>query len=119
MKRALLAAALAAAAWPAGARQVDPAPYAPLIERYADACHALSATECEIARPVGSEDAARLACLFDELDRRAGDGTAAAHVGWAEGFAATGQPPADGFPASLGQQEILVRSLIACGADTR
>ena len=114
--RALLLAAflLSAAAAPAAARQVDPAPYAPLIARYVAACQQFSATECEFAEPPSAEDAARLACLFDELERRAGEGTAEAHVAWAERYAAAGEMPATGFPSTIGQQQVLMASLIAC-----
>lgn len=110
----ILAALAAALCLPAGARQVEPGPYSALIDRYAMACHRLSAAECEIGQPVSDADARRLACLFDELDARAGAGTAAAHVGWAENFAATGRPPAGGFPATIGEQRVLVASLLAC-----
>lgn len=85
-----------------------------LAERYAAACRALSATECRIGNPPSASDRAGLDCLFAELDRRAGDGTAMAHVAWAEGLAATGQPPGTGFPTTIKDQEILVAATIAC-----
>lgn len=116
MIRTALAATLAAGlACGAPARSADPADYGALVDRYATACTAISASECEIGLPVSAEDAGRLSCLFAELEARAGAGTAAAHVAWAEGFAATGQPPATGFPATIGQQQILVAAMIACG----
>lgn len=116
IRAALIAAALLVPlAGAAEARQVDPARYAELVERYAAACNRMSPQECEIGQPASAEDAQNLACLFDELDQRAGDGTATAHVGWAESYAATGQPPGAGFPTTIGEQEILITALIACG----
>jgi hypothetical protein len=109
---ALLAALLVSA--PATARPADPEDYILLIDRYAEACVRLSADECAFA-PMTPEKADRLACLFDELERRAGAGTAEAHVAWAETYAETRQPPGTGFPVTIGEQETLVGALIACG----
>ncbi|HUF56828.1 MAG TPA: hypothetical protein VMM55_09750 [Thermohalobaculum sp.] len=111
---AIAAALTAAAATGAGARQADPEDYLLLIDRYVDACQRLSPEECTFARPPSGQDAERLACLFDELEARGGAGTAGRHVDWAEGFAASGQPPAAGFPSSIGEQKILMGALIAC-----
>ena len=110
----ILAALVAALAWPAAALPGDADAHARLVNRYAAACNTLSASECEFAQPVSEADARRLSCLFAQLDTRVGEGTAAAHVGWAEAFAATGQPPAAGFPTTIGEQQVLVASMIAC-----
>lgn len=85
-----------------------------LAERYGAACRQMSAAECKISDPPTADERASLDCLFTQLDRRAGDGSAEKHVAWAEGFAATGQPPVTGFPATIADQEILVAALIAC-----
>ena len=111
---ALATACLAAASGDAAARYADPEDYVLLITRYAEACERLSPEECRFTRPMGLENAERLACLFQELENRGGPGTAEAHVRWAEAFAESGQPPATGFPSSVGEQEVLMGALIAC-----
>ena len=111
--RGLLAGCLlsAAAAAPAPG---DAAPQERLIERYVAACQKFSAAECEFEQPPTAEDAARLSCLFGQLNRRAGEGTAEAHVEWAETYAITGETPRAGFPSTIGQQQVLMAALIAC-----
>ncbi len=111
---ALVAGLMAAAATGAAARSADPEDYNLLIVRYVDACQAMSAEECTFSRPLSAENADRLACLFDQLELRGGPGTAGRHVDWAEAYAATGQAPATGFPSSIGDQQILMASLLAC-----
>lgn len=117
MKGRFLAVCLLVAAGTAAAQQLDPVPHAELIGRFVAACQQFSAAECEFGEPPTPEDAARLACLFDQLDTRAGEATAAAHVDWAERYAATGEPPETGFPSSIGEQQVLMASLIACRPD--
>lgn len=115
MRSAILAVPLALlVAGAAGAQAIDPAPYMPLVERYAAACQRLSPEECEFESPPTGVDAARLGCLLDQLDERSGEGTAAAHVDWVERFAATGEPPATGFPSTIGHQRTLMAAMIAC-----
>ena len=115
MRRLVLAAGLLAAAVPvAAASYADPEDYVLLIGRYVDACQRLSAEECTFSRPLSADDADRLACLFDQLESRGGPGTAGEHVDWAEGFAASGEPPDIGFPSGIGDQQVLMASLLAC-----
>ena len=115
----LVASLLLSAAGMAAAQQGDPAPYDGLIGRYVAACQQLSSAECEFEQPPSAADAARLACLFRQLNQRAGESTAAAHVEWAESYAATGEMPRAGFPSTIGQQQVLMAALIACrGGDT-
>ena len=114
MRGIVLAAVLLAAAEGAAARAAVAEDYAPLIGRYVDACHRFSAEECTFSQPPSAEDAARLGCLFDQLEFRAGAGTAGAHVDWIERYAATGQPPATGFPSGIADQQVLMAAMIAC-----